>query len=132
VNKLKIFQLWDNTWSCDAKDSSFSSWVPCTIFCFSISCFATFMKFICFQNFQVYNLFFASLVSSMDSQVECIVFWLEKNPFRFESLNFYFCLSGKCHGLFRFWFGLVKFCVCILETKFSRFVILILCCCCRY
>jgi hypothetical protein len=89
------------------------------------------MKFICFQNFQVYNLFCKFGVRHGFSQMECIVFWLEKNPFKFESLNFYFCLNGKCHGLFTFWFGFVKVCVYILETKFSKFVILICSCCCR-
>jgi hypothetical protein len=49
VKKFEIFPLWDNTWSCGAKSSYFSSWVFCTIFCFSIWRFAILMKFLVFK-----------------------------------------------------------------------------------
>jgi hypothetical protein len=59
------------------------------------SCFASFMKFICFQVFQVCSLFLQLVWGMHSPKLECIRFWLEKNRLKFESLRFCFTRSRE-------------------------------------
>lgn len=95
---FKIFQLWDNIWSWGAKDSSFSSWMSCTIFCFFMFYFAILWS-VLISKFIVFFSKFG--VRCGFSQVDCIRFWFEKNPLKFQGLNL--CLNSKWKFVFTSW-----------------------------